>query len=135
MSGRLIVVVEDDEDDFFFTRRELRKYTPDPIVHLDSGRAAIDYLAGEGAYRNRSEFPLPDLMFLDLKMDHVSGLDVLDWIRAHLGEKAPKLYVLTGSNEPRDRARVKDSGVAAGYFVKPLTAASLAEIFGTPAKA
>lgn len=131
MSMRLIAVVEDDEDDFFFTQRELRKYTRDPILHLESGQAAIDYLRGAGAYRNRSEFPVPDLMFLDLKMDHVSGLDVLEWIRANLAEKAPKVYVLTGSNEPRDRERVKNTGVATGYFVKPLTSANLDAVFSS----
>jgi CheY-like chemotaxis protein len=130
MSDRLIVVVEDDEDDFFFTQRELRKCTRDPILHLDSGRAAIDYLDGKGAYHDRTKFPPPDVMFLDLKMDHVSGLKVLDWMRSNLGGKLPQVYVLTGSNEPRDRARVKNSGVAAGYFVKPLTAANLVGIFG-----
>lgn len=129
MSMRLIAVVEDDEDDFFFTQRELRKYTRDPILHLESGQAAIDYLGGEGAYRNRSEFPMPDLMFLDLKMDHVSGLDVLEWIKGHLADKVPKIYVLTGSNELRDRERVKSTGVATGYFVKPLTSANLAAVF------
>lgn len=131
MSMRLIVIVEDDEDDFFFTQRELRKYTQDPILHLESGRAAIEYMAGSGPYRNRSEFPLPDLMFLDLKMDNVSGLDVLEWLRNNLPERAPKVYVLTGSDEPRDHERVKNTGAAAGYFVKPLTSANLQPIFGS----
>jgi CheY-like chemotaxis protein len=70
-------------------------------------------------------------MFLDLKMDHVSGLDVLEWIRANLADQAPKVYVLTGSNEPRDRERVKNTGVALGYFVKPLTGANLAAVFNS----
>jgi CheY-like chemotaxis protein len=121
MSVRLIAVVEDDEDDFFFTQRELRKHTADPIVRLANGRAAIDYLAGEGPYRNRAEFPLPDIMLLDLRMDDVSGFEVLDWVKRHPGIKGPKIYVLTGSNEPSDRERVKSGRTALAYFVKPLS--------------
>ncbi len=36
----------------------------------------------------------------------------------------------TGSGEIRDRERVKASGVAEGYFVKPLTADNVAAILG-----
>lgn len=131
-----VLVVDDDEDDFFFTRRELRKVIAVPILHLESGRAAIDYLAGHGPYADRSVFPFPQVMFLDLKMNQVSGLEVLQWVRANIPPPAPKIFVLTGSNEPRDREIVKHTGVAAGYIVKPLSSAHLKSIFGdTPAAA
>jgi len=49
MSGApTVLVVEDDEDDFFLTERALRRYTSGRILHVESGRAAIDYLAGTG---------------------------------------------------------------------------------------
>jgi CheY-like chemotaxis protein len=69
-------------------------------------------------------------MFLDLKMNHVTGLDVLHWVGDNLPNTALKIFVLTGSNEPRDREFVRNSGAAAGYIVKPLTSAHLTEIFG-----
>jgi CheY-like chemotaxis protein len=126
-----VLVVEDDEDDFFFTKRALRKATPAPIFRLESGNATIEYLAGTGPYANREEFPLPSLVFLDLKMDAGSGHDVLTWVQANMpGEKRPRIFVLTGSNEPRDRELVKNSGAAAGYIVKPLTVEHLQLIFG-----
>lgn len=127
--GPLVVVVEDDEDDFFFTRRTLRKFIPGPIFHIKDGCAAIDYLAGAGPYANRFEFPRPHTLFVDLKMDKTSGHEVLAWIRENLPEPRPRVFVLTGSNEPRDRERVKNSGVATGYFVKPLAAADLMPFF------
>jgi CheY-like chemotaxis protein len=128
-----VLVVEDDEDDFFLTQRELRKFGVSRVLHLDSGRAAIDYLAGQGVYGDRGKFPLPELIFLDLKMNHVGGLEVLQWVRANSAAQAAKIYVLTGSNEPRDRELVKNSGVAAGYIVKPLSAEHLKLVFGGPA--
>lgn len=127
--SRRVLVVEDDEDDFFLTQRELRKFVVTSILHVEDGQQAIDYLAGMGTYVDRAAFPFPDLMFLDLKMNHVTGLDVLRWVGDHLPQTTLKIFVLTGSNEPRDQEFVRKSGAAAGYIVKPLTSAHLASIF------
>lgn len=116
----IILVAEDDEDDFFFTARAFRNATQVRLVHVESGRAAIEYLAGEGNFSDRHAFPLPDAMLLDLKMEEVDGHAVLAWIREHFAHRPLTVFVLTGSGEIRDRERVKASGVATGYFVKPL---------------
>lgn len=124
-----VLVVEDDEDDFFFSQRALRRFTRAPIVHLDNGRAAIDYLLGAGVYADRQKYPLPSLVFLDLKMNLANGHQVLAALRANPPAPLPRIYVLTGSNEPKDRELVKSSGMAAGYLVKPLTPAQLSAVF------
>ena len=105
--SRRVLVVEDDEDDFFLTQRELRKFVATPIFHVEDGQRAIEYLAGMGTYVDRASFPFPDLVFLDLKMNHVTGLDVLHWVGDHLPRSVLKIFVLTGSNEPRDRDFVR----------------------------
>ena len=74
-----------------------------------------------------------DVVFLDLKMDLVSGHEVLSAIRENPPTPLPKIFVLTGSNEPKDRELVKNSGVAAGYVVKPLSSEHLASILGSTA--
>lgn len=127
-----VLVVEDDEDDFFLTERTLRRFTVGRILHVESGRSAIDYLRGQGPYANRAAHPLPGIVFLDLKMDQLNGHDVLAAIREHPPKPLPKIFVLTGSNEPKDRELVKSSGVAAGYIVKPLSTDHLTAIFGAP---
>ena len=124
-----VLVVEDDEDDLFLTRRELRKVVAGTIRHVDSGREAIAYLAGEGKYADRNEHPYPDVMFLDLKMNQVTGLEVLAWVREKLPAPWPRIFVLTGSNELRDRDLVRTSGAATGYIVKPLSGEHLRAIF------
>lgn len=133
-SSEIVLVVEDDEDDFFLTERVLRRYTTGRILHLENGGAAIDYLSGSGPYENRTQHPMPDVVFLDLKMSQVSGHDVLAAIRCTRTERLPRIYVLTGSNEPKDREMVKNSGVATGYIVKPLSSEHLSAIFGPPSR-
>lgn len=129
-SGLTVLVVEDDEDDFFLTERALRRHTTGRIMHVENGRAAIDYLARRGIYEDRQKWPEPSIVFLDLKMDQVSGHDVLLAVRAQRPNPLPRIYVLTGSNEPKDREMVKNSGVTAGYIVKPLSTEHLSAIFG-----
>jgi CheY-like chemotaxis protein len=124
-----ILVAEDDDDDFFFTARVLRHFENAKIIRVESGRAAIDYLAGNITDINGAASPLPDLMLLDLKMDDVDGHEVLSWIRDNHLNHPLRVFVLTGSGELRDRERVKASGVAVGYFVKPLGPEHLATIF------
>src|SRR4029077_3755164 len=48
---------------------------------IESGVDAFRYLSGSPAYADRAEHPLPDLIFLDLKMPEIDGFDVLRWIR------------------------------------------------------
>ena len=68
----------------------------------------------------------PILIFLDLKMPVMSGFEVLEWLRFSGLEPAPKVIVLSGSNDQDDRGRALSLG-AAEYLVKPITAELLSE--------
>jgi len=123
-----ILVAEDDDDDFFLLSRELRKCGFTNVSRAADGRAALDYLAGHGEYADRTRHPVPDVLFLDLKLPVVLGHEVLRAIRQQPGWSAIKVYVLTGSDEYRDRERIEQLGCE-GYFVKPLTSAQVQELF------
>ena len=67
--GRTILLVDDNDDDVFLFERTLKKLkVGNNVVVLGDGRAAIAYLAGNGKYADRAKYPLPFLVFLDLKM-------------------------------------------------------------------
>jgi CheY-like chemotaxis protein len=100
---------------------------------VDNGADAIAYLQGRGAFADRQKYPAAAVALLDLKMGHISGLEVLAALREDPPVPMPRIVVLTGSNEPKDRELVRNSGVAAGYIVKPLNAEHLPAIFGTTA--
>ena len=81
------------------------------------GQEAINYLEGEAAYEDREQYPLPDLMLLDLKMPRLNGFDVLSWLRQQPGLKRLLVTVLTSSDHPNDINRAYDLGVNS-YLVK-----------------
>jgi CheY-like chemotaxis protein len=123
-----ILLAEDNEDDVFLMKRALAQAgIRNPVFVLEDGQEAVDYLAGAGAYVERSKFPFPVIMFLDLKMPRKSGLEVLKWVRASENFKALVVVVLTSSEEPADISRAYREG-ANSYLVKPPTGEELLKL-------
>jgi len=114
-----ILLVEDVEDDVFFMRRALRQANiSNPLKVASDGQVAIDYLSGLGKYGDRSQYPMPSLVFLDLKMPHKNGFEVLEWIRQHRELDTLTVIVLTSSSEERDIQQTYRLG-ARSFLIKP----------------
>ena len=98
-----ILLAEDDESDVLLIERALKQLGANVQLHIVSdGEEAVDYLSGDGVYVDRTKYPLPSLMLLDLKMPKRSGLEVLQWIRAHPNLRRLPVVVLTSSAMPSD---------------------------------
>ncbi|HXT10225.1 MAG TPA: response regulator [Candidatus Angelobacter sp.] len=116
----VILLAEDDEDYQFLLKQVFAKaHIPNPIHVVRNGQEAIAYLKGEGVYSNREEYPLPDVLLLDLKMPRVNGFEVLKWIRSEPGLSGLRILVLTSSDEMRDVNEAYGLG-ANSYLVKPI---------------
>jgi CheY-like chemotaxis protein len=123
-----ILLVEDNEDDVALTKHAMKAAAVRNPVHVvGTGADAIDYLTGANEYRDRSNFPLPAVVFLDLKLPLMSGHEVLAWIRAQRHLETMVVVVLTSSDEPSDVRRSYSLG-ANSYLVKPLTARQLLDL-------
>lgn len=123
MSGltNALLIVDDNEDDVYALRRALKKArigNPQQIV--SHGQAAVNYLAGNGEYSDRTRFPLPFVIFLDLSTPLLNGFEVLRWIRhqPHLSQLA--VVILTGSAAEKDDQQAAALGAMA-YLTKPPT--------------
>src|SRR5262245_38394143 len=100
---KTILLVEDSEDDVFFMTRAFRTAGMLlPLAHVENGQKAIDYLSGKPPYDDRTQFPLPSLVLLDLKMPFLSGFEVLRWIRNQFSCACLPVIVFTTSNQERD---------------------------------
>src|SRR5690242_6967383 len=94
--GKVILLVEDDEHDVFFFQRALAKAGLElPLRLIVDGEQALQYLNGEGKYQNRAAHPFPDIIFLDLKLPYISGMDVLEHIHDEPALREIDVIVLT----------------------------------------
>lgn len=104
MSDYAILLAEDDDNDIFLTKRAFEKAGLLNRLHIvKDGEEAINYLAGQGAYKDRSKFPLPGLVITDLAMPKKNGAEVIKWIRKNPEFKNLQVFVLSatpGENIP-----------------------------------
>jgi len=113
------LLAEDNEDHVYLIRRAFQQAgLTNPFHVVRNGEEAIQYLQGAGIYANRDEYPLPDLLLLDLKMPRKNGFEVLQWIRSHEGLRALRIVVLTTSSRLHDVNRAYRLG-ANSFLVKP----------------
>jgi CheY-like chemotaxis protein len=67
-----------DDDDLTVTRRILKRAgAKNPILMVNDGDKVIAYLKGEGKFENREKYPIPAILFLDLKIRRIGGFQVL----------------------------------------------------------
>lgn len=122
------MLVEDNEDDVFLMKRALKNAgIINRLCVAEDGQEAVNYLSGAGEFADRTNYPMPALVFLDLKLPLKGGLDVLAWIRGQIALENLVVVVLTSSNEPSDLKEAYRLG-ANSYVVKPPTASQLLDL-------
>ena len=97
-----------------------------PLSFVRNGKEALDYLKGEGAFANRRQYPLPNLLLLDLTIRAVDGFGLLEWLRQRPELPRPLVVVFSSSEHPKEIKRAYDLG-ANSYLLKPSGFEKLAE--------
>ena len=107
-----ILLVEDNPNDAELTLRALRKTDIGARLAIArDGAEALEYLL--------SDRKLPKVVFLDLKLPKIDGMEVLRRIRADERARSIPVVVLTSSQEERDITECYRLGVNS-YVVKPV---------------
>lgn len=118
MKNPHVLLVEDDENDVLFMQHAFeRAGAGHRLQVVYDGTEAIEYLFGEGKYADRSIYPTPGLLLLDLNMPRKTGFEVLQHVRQDGSIWLP-VIVVTASTADADMRRAFESG-ASGYVVKP----------------
>jgi two-component system, response regulator len=116
----LIVLVEDNPTDEALVLRAFKKYNLSAkIIVVRDGAEAVDFIFCQGAYKDRDPRDVPQLIFLDLKLPKLSGLEVLRQIRANEHTRLLPVIMLTSSKEEQDLIQSYRSG-ANSYIRKPI---------------
>lgn len=127
MSDKAILLVEDNSQDEALTLRALRRVNL--ANHVDvvrDGQQALDYLLARGEFTHRAGQGLPTVVLLDIGLPRLSGLEVLQQLRAHAPTRLLPVVMLTSSDEQRDRLGSYEMG-ANSFVRKPLDFGEFAE--------
>ncbi len=124
---KIILLVEDNPDDEELTLRALKlSRVLNEVIVVRDGEEALDYIFGTGNYSNREAYILPQVVLLDLKLPKLSGLDVLERVRANPSTQLLPIVILTSSNEEEDILSSYRLG-ANSYVRKPVEFQRFAE--------
>jgi two-component system, response regulator len=116
-----ILLVEDNPNDVELILRALSKHNLDKKVHvLKDGAEALDYIFGTNTYAGRDVNDRAKVIFLDLKLPGLDGLEVLRKVKSDERTKIIPVVVLTSSADQRNIVESYQLGVNS-YIIKPVS--------------
>jgi CheY-like chemotaxis protein/DNA-binding XRE family transcriptional regulator len=99
-----ILLVEDNPNDEFLLRRALQDFPKNlHISTLNDGELALNFVRSLGN-DGVAPMPKPDLIFLDLHLPDMKGLEILKDIKRRRYLQDTPVVVLTNSISPEDKA-------------------------------
>jgi CheY-like chemotaxis protein len=123
-----ILVAEDVANDVLLLQIACKKaelFNPMQIVR--NGDEAINYLQGAGPFSDRSQFPNPRILLLDLNMPRKSGFEVLAWLRIQPRLRRLPVFIFTASMRAADIECAYELGTNA-FLVKPTAMPDLVDM-------
>lgn len=115
-----ILLVEDNPSDLELTLHALKRHKiVNRIEIARDGTEALDFLFGRGTHEGRDLDDGPRVIFLDLKLPKIDGLEVLKEIKSDVRTRNIPVVVLTSSREESDIVESYRLGVNS-YIVKPV---------------
>ncbi|MEK6622602.1 MAG: response regulator [Planctomycetota bacterium] len=94
-----ILLVEDDKGHARLIEKNLRRVgIHNPIIHLDDGQKAVDFLFCRAEYKDKS-LPTPLIVLLDLNMPILDGYQVIKQMKTNpLTHRIPVIVLTTTGN-------------------------------------
>lgn len=87
-----------------------------PLRVARYGNEAILYLKGVGIYSDRTHYPLPELIIIDLALPDGSGFAVLGWIRRQAQFNHVPIVILVDPDQNKTVQEAFDRGANAYYL-------------------
>jgi len=115
-----LLLIEDNPNDLELTLRALKRQgLADKVFSVKDGAEALDYIFQTGAFAGRPLSAPPKVVFIDLKLPKVTGIEVLRKMKSDDRTRSWPAVILTSSRQERDLLETYQLG-ANSYVVKPV---------------
>lgn len=115
-----VLLVEDNPNDAELTLRAFKKHNlENKVFVVKDGEEALDFLFATGQFAGRDTNVHPKVVFLDLKLPKISGIEVLRKLKSDEKTKRIPIVVVTSSQEEQDIKECYELGVNS-YIQKPI---------------
>lgn len=122
-----ILLVEDNARDAELISRALKKFNlANSLFVVEDGVEAIDFVFCRGKYAERDIIHPPKVVFLDLKLPRLNGLEVLRLIKMDERTRKIPVVMVTSSRQDPDIKAAYELG-ANSYVIKPVDFEAFAE--------
>lgn len=123
-----ILLVDDDSLFLALTEKKLKK-----VPYLDQVNCILDVKEAR-EYLDacvRDNLPFPDVIFLDINMPGIGGMDFADLFGRRYADYSPgtRLVMLTSSNSSKERKIALEIPAVDDFIQKPLTDEKLSRVF------
>ena len=120
--------MDDQPDDQAVLTQALRRIgVRNRLLFLRDGHEAILYFNGDPLYSDRVNYPLPAVLFLDLRLPGANGWEVLDWLHGTGSKGDCHIFIYSRLNEINGLQRAYSLG-ADSFLKKPLQEINLANL-------
>lgn len=115
-----ILLIEDDEEDVLLTKRALSKaQILNKIDVARDGQEALNYLYNKEEFADKSAYPSPGLILLDLSLPGIDGREVLEKIYEDESLKSIPVVIVSTSDYEKDIEFGRQHGIQ-NYIIKPI---------------
>ena len=120
-----IIMIEDDEGHARLIEKNIRRAgVTNEIISFRDGTTGVNYLLGSDG-SGLVAIGRPSLVLLDLNLPDMTGIDILELLKANEHTRRTPVIVLTTTDDAREIQRCYDLG-ANVYITKPLNYESFA---------
>jgi len=127
-SKYVVLAADDDSDDRELLAEAFQFYSSNVVMRfVNDGVEVLDYLNGKNKYADRTAFPMPHLLLLDINMPLVNGVEALRLLRQSQTFAALPVTMFSTSSS---REQIKECYRAGcnGYLIKPTTSLDMKQL-------
>lgn len=129
-SPRCVLFVEDNLDDFSLATYELAKVKlRNKVNRVSTADEMLQYLRGVDQYLDRTRFPMPAVIVLDLRLPDSDGLEAQAMLRSSLKFRRIPLVTISDVTNAKQLQTTVDLGADAS-MIKPFSGEEFRNIAG-----